>query len=146
MIKSCITATLYSIPQLSASARAVSDADRGLMRAARRLRNAAEPSGRPIVSAARAPPTAPQPTAYYIHTSFTHRQGRAFSFPSPAGEGGAKRRMGYGPLHEPQSACTNVTANLSSTRPCFPHPSWRCLPRFAEGEFMSGAAPHECAR
>ncbi len=44
-----------SIP-FSASGRAVSDADRGLMRAARRSRNAAEPSGRPIVSAAREPP------------------------------------------------------------------------------------------
>ena len=41
-----------SIPRLSASGRAVSDADRGLMRATRRSRNAAEPRGRPIVSAA----------------------------------------------------------------------------------------------
>ena len=47
----------------SASGRAASDADRGLVRVARRLRNAAEPSGRPIVSAAREPPTAPRPTA-----------------------------------------------------------------------------------
>ena len=43
--------THYSIPQLSASGRVVSDPDCGLVRAARRSGNAAEPSGRPIVSA-----------------------------------------------------------------------------------------------
>ena len=70
---------------------------------------------------------------------------RAFTFPSCAGEGGAKRRMGCGPLHEPQSVWTNVAANVSRIRAfrtlCWPH-----LPRFLEHEFMSRAAPHECAR
>jgi hypothetical protein len=54
-----ISVTVSSIPQLSTLGRAVSDTDHGPVRAARRLRNAVKPSGRPIVSGAHEPPTAP---------------------------------------------------------------------------------------
>ena len=47
---------------------------------------------------------------------------RADPFPSFAGEGGAKRRMGCGPLLRAKSDCRSVTAKLSSTDSCSPHP------------------------
>ena len=58
----------------------------------------------------------------------------ALSFPSFAGEGGAERRMGYGPLLRPKSDCTNGAANLRRNRPAFRTPSGaaRHLPRLAE--------------
>ncbi len=56
-------------------------------------------------------------------TVFTHLRSPRGSLPQLAGEGGAKRRMGCGPLLRRQTACTNVTANLRSKRPAFHTPS-----------------------
>src|SRR5271166_7141258 len=66
-----------------------------------------------------------------MHTS---RMARAL-LPQLAGEGGPEGRMGYGPPLRRRQDCTNVTANGSSPRPCFPYPIRRLrrhLPRFAE--------------
>ena len=54
---------------------------------------------------------------------FTHLRSPRGSLPQLAGEGGAKRRMGCGPLLRPKSDCTTVTANLRSKRPAFHTPS-----------------------
>ena len=56
------------------------------------------------------------------------------SLPQLAGEGGAKRRMGCGPLLRRKSDCTTVTANLHRSIPAFHTPSGPPghLPRFAE--------------
>jgi len=43
--------------------------------------------------------------------------------PQLAGEGGAERRMGYGPLRRRQPQCTTVTANLCRRIPAFHTPS-----------------------
>ena len=72
----------------------------------------------------------------------THPKSPRGPLPQLAGEGGAKRRMGCGPLLRAKSDCTTVTANsfiggfLLST----PHPPLtRHLPRFAEKGNPSGA-------
>jgi hypothetical protein len=54
---------------------------------------------------------------------FAHLRSLRGSLPQLAGEGGAQRRMGCGPLLRRQTACTNVTANLRSKRPAFRTPS-----------------------
>ena len=73
-------------------------------------------------------------------TAFTHLKSPQRPLPQLAGEGGAKRRMGCGPPHESQSDCTNADASLSPTRPCFPHPGWRRLPRAARVHVSRSAA------
>ncbi len=67
-------------------------------------------------------------------TVFTHLKSPRGSLPQLAGEGGAKRRMGCGPLLRAKSDCTTVTANLHRSIAAFRTPSaaTRHLPRFAE--------------
>ena len=65
---------------------------------------------------------------------FTHLRSPRGSLPQLAGEGGAKRRMGCGPLVRPKSACTNVTANLRRTIPAFRTPSGLRPPSPLRGE------------
>src|SRR5271165_3920165 len=67
-------------------------------------------------------------------TVFTHLKSPRGPLPQLAGEGGAKRRMGCGPLLRPKSDCTTVTANLHRSIAAFRTPSaaTRHLPRFAE--------------
>src|SRR5271165_2693031 len=75
-------------------------------------------------------------------TVFTHLKSPRGPLPQLAGEGGAKRRMGCGPLLRAKSDCTIVTANLSSTASCFPHPIRRyAAPSPLRGE---GRAPGAC--
>jgi hypothetical protein len=67
------------------------------------------------------------------------------SLPSSAGKGGAERRMGYGPLRQRRSHCTNVTAYLQRSILAFHAPSGASdrLPRFGR----KGAAlesSHDC--
>ena len=59
-------------------------------------------------------------------TVFTHLKSPRGPLPQLAGEGGAKRRMGCGPLLRIKSDCTTVTANLRRAVPAFPHPIRRC--------------------
>src|SRR5208282_2900133 len=61
----------------------------------------------------------PLPPSHGIHTSGIV----AGPFSSFAGEDGAKRRMGYGPLPRPKSDCTSVTANFHRARPALRTPS-----------------------
>src|SRR5208282_1825902 len=67
-------------------------------------------------------------------TAFTHLKSPRGHLPQLAGEGGAKRRMGYGPLLRRKSHCTTVIANLRRAIPAFHTPSGPPghLPRFAE--------------
>ena len=64
-----------------------------------------------------------------------------------AGEGGAKRRMGCGPLLRRRVGLHERRREpFIDAVPVFRTPVGAHLPRFAEGEFMSRATPHECAR
>jgi len=66
---------------------------------------------------------------YRIHTF----QVAGAPLPQLAGEGGAERRMGCGPLAQPKPHCTTGAANLlEPSLLSAPHPAFGHLPRFAE--------------
>ena len=55
-------------------------------------------------------------------TTFTHLGSPGLSFPSSAGEGGAERRMGYGPLPQARVGLHEGQPESASSQTCSPHP------------------------
>ena len=53
---------------------------------------------------------------------------QARSLPQLAGEGGAKRRMGYGPPRRRETPCRNGGRKPPLSQSCFPHPIRRSAP------------------
>ena len=86
----------------------------------------------------------PRRLPYHIQTSRV----AGSHLPQLAGEGGAERRMGCGPLLEPKPDCTTGAANLLRAVPAFRTPSGLRPPSplRGEGETAGRAQLHETHR